>query len=177
MPIRKKNLRLVLFRTKRLTNYPAIGAQYLLTYLPRQVSKLSMLRRRIFPNLNVVRLRNDLANFKQRLKALQAKVAEDGIILTESQVQVLERKKQGDEACGEIDTVHPGYLGSQDTFYVGHFKGIGRVYQPTLRCRIYESIGQLQADLDIWLDSYNNECTHQGKRAPAEHQDSVPPAE
>ena len=56
-------------------------------------------------------LRNDLANFKLRLKALEAKVAEDGIILTESQVQALERKKQDDEACGEIDTVHPGYLG------------------------------------------------------------------
>ena len=210
-------------------------------------------------------LRHDLANFKLRLKALEAKVAEDGIILTESQVQALERKKQDDEACGEIDTVHPGYLGSQDTFYVGHFKGVGRVYQqtyvdtycrvahcklyttktpitaadllndrvlpfyaendlpvlriltdrgteycgkveshdyqlymaindiehtrtkarhpqtngicerfhktilqefyqPTLRRRIYESIDQLQEDLDIWLDSYNNKRTHQGKR-------------
>ena len=210
-------------------------------------------------------LRHDLANFKLRLKALEAKVAEDGIILTESQVQALERKKQDDEACGEIDTVHPGYLGSQDTFYVGHFKGVGRVYQqtyvdtycrvahcklyttktpitaadllndrvlpfyaendlpvlriltdrgteycgkaeshdyqlymaindiehtrtkarhpqtngicerfhktilqefyqPTLRRRIYESIDQLQEDLDIWLNSYNNKRTHQGKR-------------
>ena len=213
-------------------------------------------------------LRHDLANFKLRLKALEAKVAEDGIILTESQVQALERKKQDDEACGEIDTVHPGYLGSQDTFYVGHFKGVGRVYQqtdvdtycrvahcklyttktpitaadllndrvlpfyaendlpvlriltdrgteycgkaeshdyqlymaindiehtrtkarnpqtngicerfhktilqefyqPTLRRRIYESIDQLQEDLDIWLDSYNNKRTHQGKRCDA----------
>ncbi len=76
-------------------------------------------------------LRNDLANFKLRLKALEAKVAEDGLILTEPQVQALERKKQDDEACGEIDTAHPGYLGSQDTFYVGTFKGVGRVYQQT----------------------------------------------
>lgn len=43
----------------------------------------------------------------------------------------LERKKDDDEACGEIDTQHPGYLGSQDTFYVGTFKGVGRVYQQT----------------------------------------------
>lgn len=234
-----------------------------------QVRVSNELRRKgIFVSASGVRsvwLRHDLANFKLRLKALEAKVAEDGIILTESQVQALERKKQDDEACGEIDTVHPGYLGSQDTFYVGHFKGVGRVYQqtyvdtycrvahcklyttktpitaadllndrvlpfyaendlpvlriltdrgteycgkaeshdyqlymaindiehtrtkarhpqtngicerfhktilqefyqPTLRRRIYESIDQLQEDLDIWLDSYNNKRTHQGKR-------------
>ena len=210
-------------------------------------------------------LRHDLANFKQRLKALEAKVAEDGLILTESQVQALERKKLDDEACGEIDTAHPGYLGSQDTFYVGTFKGVGRVYQqtyvdtyskvahcklyttktpitaadvlndrvlpfyaseelpvlriltdrgteycgkaeshdyqlymaindiehtktkvrhpqtngicerfhktilqefyqPSLRRTLYESVEQLQQDLDEWLNYYNNERTHQGKK-------------
>ncbi|PHM67908.1 integrase [Xenorhabdus sp. KJ12.1] len=51
--------------------------------------------------------------------------------MTEAQVVALERKKQDDEACGEIDTVHPGYLGSQDTFYVGTLKGVGRIYQQT----------------------------------------------
>lgn len=68
-------------------------------------------------------IRHDLANFKRRLKALEAKVVEERLILTESQVQALECKKQDDEACGEIDTAHPGYFGSQDTFYVGTFKG------------------------------------------------------
>ncbi len=100
-----------------------------------QVRVSNELRKRgVFVSPSGVRsiwLRNDLANFKQRLKALEAKVAEEGIILTESQVQALERKKQDDEACGEIETIHPGYLGSQDTFYVGTFKGVGRVYQQT----------------------------------------------
>lgn len=210
-------------------------------------------------------LRHDLANFKQRLKALEVKVAEEGLVLTESQVQALERKKLDDEACGEIDTAHPGYLGSQDTFYVGTFKGVGRVYQqtyidtyakvahcklyttktpitaadllndrvlpfygehelpvlriltdrgteycgkveqhdyqlylalndiehtrtkarhpqtngicerfhktilqefyqPALRRKIYNTLEELQADLDEWLDYYNNERTHQGKK-------------
>ncbi len=57
-------------------------------------------------------------------------VAEDGIILTEAQVQALE-KKHDDEACCEVETPHPGYLGSQDTFYVGTIKGVGRVCQQT----------------------------------------------
>lgn len=57
----------------------------------------------------------DLANFKKRLKALEAKVTNDnGIILTEAQVQALEKKKLDDQAHGEIETAHPGYLGSQD---------------------------------------------------------------
>ena len=76
-------------------------------------------------------LRHHLANFKQRLKALEAHVAETGVILTEEQVSALERKKLDDEASGEIETEHPGYLGSQDTFYVGTMKGVGRIYQQT----------------------------------------------
>ncbi|EME04742.1 transposase [Mannheimia haemolytica serotype 6 str. H23] len=76
-------------------------------------------------------LRHNLANFKQRLNALEKAVAEKGIILSENQVQALERKKEDDVACGEIETAHPGYLGSQDTFYVGNLKGVGRIYQQT----------------------------------------------
>lgn len=209
-------------------------------------------------------LRHDLANFKARLKALEAKVAEDGGVLTEAQVAALEKKKHDDEAHGEIETAHPGYLGSQDTFYVGTLKGVGRVYQQTyidtyckvaqaklyttktpitaadllndkvlpfyeehelpvlriltdrgteycgrrekhdfqlflalgdiehtktkakhpqtngicerfhktilqefyqvaFRKKIYDSLEVLQADLDDWIDHYNNERTHQGK--------------
>ena len=209
-------------------------------------------------------LRNDLENFRKRLKALEDKVATDGIILTEPQVVALEKKKEDDIACGEIETAHPGYLGSQDTFYVGNLKGVGRIYQQTFvdtyskvahcklyttktpiasadilndkvlpfyqehdlpmlriltdrgteycgkvenhdyelylaindiehtktkarspqtngicerfhktilqefyqvtfRKNLYSSLEQLQSDLDIWLNFYNNERTHQGK--------------
>lgn len=73
----------------------------------------------------------DLESFKKRLIALETQVAENGIILTEEQVAALERKKHDDEACGEIETAHPGYHGSQDTFYVGNLKGVGRIYQQT----------------------------------------------
>ncbi len=76
-------------------------------------------------------LRHNLENFKKRLKALEEKVARDGIELTDSQIAALERKASDDEACGETETAHPGYLGSQDTFYVGNLKGVGRSYQQT----------------------------------------------
>ena len=76
-------------------------------------------------------LRNNLESFKKRLLALEKKSAEEGLVLTEAQVAALERKKEDDAVCGEIETAHPGYLGSQDTFYVGTLKGVGRVYQQT----------------------------------------------
>lgn len=76
-------------------------------------------------------LRHDLETFKKRLKALEARVAQDGGVLTEEQVVALERTRREEEAQGQIDTEHPGYLGAQDTFYVGTIKGVGRIYQQT----------------------------------------------
>lgn len=76
-------------------------------------------------------LRHDLETFQKRLKALSAKIAQDGIILTEDQLFALERAREEKQAHGEIETEHPGYLGSQDTYYVGTIKGVGRIYQQT----------------------------------------------
>jgi len=81
--------------------------------------------------IRCVWLRHDLETMQKRLKALEAKVAQDGMILTDSQVAALERKKEEQESRGEIETHHPGYLGSQDTYYVGYIKGVGKIYQQT----------------------------------------------
>ncbi|KAA3628696.1 MAG: IS481 family transposase [Proteobacteria bacterium] len=209
-------------------------------------------------------LRHQLQSRKLRLRALEAKVAEEGLVLTEAQVIALERQQTLNEAHGEIEAEHPGYLGSQDTYYVGTIKGIGRIYQQTFvdtyskvaacklyttktpitaadllndrvlpllesegidllriltdrgtefcgrperhdyqlylaindidhtrtkayspqtngicerfhrtvkeefyevafRKKVYSELDKLQADLDVWVDHYNNERTHQGK--------------
>jgi transposase InsO family protein len=76
-------------------------------------------------------LRHDLETFQKRLKALEARVAQDGLILTDAQVAALERKKEEEQSKGEIETHHPGYLGAQDTYYVGYIKGVGKIYQQT----------------------------------------------
>ena len=76
-------------------------------------------------------LRSDLETMSKRLKALEARSAQEGIVLTEEQIVALEKAKSKREAHGEIETHHPGYLGAQDTYFVGTMKGVGRIYQQT----------------------------------------------
>jgi len=85
-------------------------------------------------------LRHGLETFSKRLKRLEEHVATTGEVLTESQLRAMEKAKEEKIAQGEIETEHVGYLGAQDTFYVGVLKGVGRVYQQTF-INTYSAVG------------------------------------
>jgi len=83
-------------------------------------------------------LHHDLETFQKRLKALEAKAAQEHFILTEDQLQAMEKAKQEKEAHGEIETEHPGYLGAQDTYYSGH----DQKDRPDLSADLYRHLHQ-----------------------------------
>lgn len=103
--------------------YPAFGQQRVSNELRKHGIFISA------GGVRSVWQRHDLEIFEKRLQSLEVKVAQEGIILTEAQMMAIERKKEKREAFGEIETEHPGYLGAQDTYYVGNIKGVGRIYQ------------------------------------------------
>jgi len=110
---------------KMAFDYPAYGQARACNELRKQGIFISA------AGIRCVWQRHDLEIFPKRLKALETRVAQEGLVLTEAQMMALERKKEKQEALGEIETEHPGYLGAQDTYYVGTIKGVGRIYQQT----------------------------------------------
>jgi transposase InsO family protein len=85
-------------------------------------------------------LRHGLETFQKRLARLEQHVAETGSVLTEAQLAAMEKAQEEKMSWGEIETEHVGYLGAQDTYYVGHIKGVGRIYQQTF-IDTYSAVG------------------------------------
>ena len=112
---------------KKTYDYPAYGQVRLSNELRKEGVLISS------GGVRSIWQRHNLETFKKRLRALEEKAAQEGIVYTEAQLQALESAKRERESNpDEIETQHPGYLISQDTFYVGYLKGVGRIYQQTV---------------------------------------------
>jgi transposase InsO family protein len=72
-------------------------------------------------------LKENLETKYKRLLRLEEKVMTTGIELTEQQIRLLE-KANPEFAERHVQSDYPGQLLCQDTFYVGHLKGVGRIY-------------------------------------------------
>jgi len=107
--------------------YPAYGQARASNELKKQGTLVSS------GGIRSIWLRHGLETFKKRLVCLEEKAAKEGLVYTEAQIVALESaKRERESSPDEIETVHPGYLISQDTFYVGYLKGVGRIYQQTV---------------------------------------------
>jgi transposase InsO family protein len=112
---------------KKTYDYPAYGQVRLSNELRKEGILVSS------GGVRSIWQRHNLETFKKRLRALEEKAAKEGIVYTEAQLQALETaKRERENDPDEIETQHPGYLISQDTFYVGYLKGVGRIYQQTV---------------------------------------------
>jgi hypothetical protein len=72
-----------------------------------------------------------LSSLPQRGPYLPSLRHQPSDVLSLAALRAMERAREEKEAHGEIETAHPGYLGTQDTYYVGTIKSVGRIYQQT----------------------------------------------
>ncbi|MFQ5861442.1 MAG: IS481 family transposase [Dehalococcoidia bacterium] len=99
------------------------------------------------PTIQNILAKHGLASRYERLLKLEDRAAKEGLQLTPSQVAAIERANP----CfreRHVESSRPGELLAQDTFFVGHLKGVGKVW--------------LQAVVDTF-GSYGFAYLHTGK--------------
>jgi transposase InsO family protein len=72
-------------------------------------------------------LRHNLETRTKRLLRLEEVARDETLVLTERQIELLERHSP-DFRCRHVESTRPGELLNQDTFYWGTLKGVGKVY-------------------------------------------------
>jgi len=83
------------------------------------------------PTIQNILIKNEVGSKYQRLLKLEEQALQKAIELTPEQVAQIEKANPCfRERHGE--STHPGELLSQDTFYVGQLKGVGKVYLHTV---------------------------------------------
>jgi len=101
--------------------YPTKGCGYIEHLLQLEGKSCSK------PTIQKILERNGLGSRYERLLKLESKTLSEGIELTMEQVKAIEKANP----CFKerhVESSRPGELLSQDTLYVGHLKGVGKVY-------------------------------------------------
>ena len=83
------------------------------------------------PTVQDLLIKNGMGKRYERLLKLEEKAAREALELTPEQVALIEKNNP----CfreRHVESSRPGELLSQDTFYVGRLKGVGRVYLHTV---------------------------------------------
>jgi len=122
-------------KTHPQTTPPEVEAEILALSLehPRwgchRLSDMMRLRGRYVsgPTIQNILARNGMATMYDRLLKLEEKAASEPIELTAEQIALIEKANP----CyreRHVESSRPGELLAQDTFFVGHLKGVGKVY-------------------------------------------------
>jgi transposase InsO family protein len=106
---------------EKALEHPTYGAQRVANELRLQGIDLSP------SGVRGVWLRHDLETRHKRLLRLERQSHEDTFVLSEEQIELLERHSV-DFRCRHIEATRPGEVLNQDTFHWGTLKGVGKVY-------------------------------------------------
>jgi transposase InsO family protein len=79
------------------------------------------------PTIQTILIKHQLGSKYERLLKLEEKAAQAAIELTPEQVAQIEKANPSFRER-HIESSRPGELLAQDTFFVGHLKGVGKVY-------------------------------------------------
>lgn len=102
-------------------DHPAWGQQRIADELALQGTLISA------ATVRNIRIRHGLDSRYKRLLALEERMRDGTLDLSEEQIRLLE-KYNPEFKERHVESPYPGYLLCQDTFYVGTLKGVGRIY-------------------------------------------------